>query len=151
MQRNFILTDVMKTGDHHSYEQFIDTHTIPDQTFELKYTGKKNDVIALVSSDALAGEDLLGADHCNHKIPQKIYELVAVREKCTNIVTGEDDEKDWFHISEKEEMLFEKFLYNSLLDDPSKFNYCLYKAFKIHWYIKLKCLKYKILGNIINE
>ena len=38
MQRNFILTDVMKTGDHHTYEQFIDTHTIPDQTFE--YTGE---------------------------------------------------------------------------------------------------------------
>ena len=38
MQRNFILTDVMKTGDHHSYEQFIDAHTIPNQTFE--YTGE---------------------------------------------------------------------------------------------------------------
>ena len=38
MQRNFILTDVMKTGDHRSYEQFIDTHSIPDQIFE--YTGE---------------------------------------------------------------------------------------------------------------
>ena len=38
MQRNFILTDVMKTGDHHSYEQFIDTHSLHDQTFE--YTGE---------------------------------------------------------------------------------------------------------------
>ena len=38
MQRNFILTDVMKTGDHHSYEQFIATHSLHDQTFE--YTGE---------------------------------------------------------------------------------------------------------------
>ncbi len=38
MQRNFILTDVMKTGDHHSYEQFIDTHSLPDQTFD--HTGE---------------------------------------------------------------------------------------------------------------
>jgi len=38
MQRNFILTDVMKTGDHLSYEQFIDTHSLPDQTFE--HTGE---------------------------------------------------------------------------------------------------------------
>ena len=35
MQRNFILTDVMKTGDHHSYEQFIDTHSLDDQAFTL--------------------------------------------------------------------------------------------------------------------
>lgn len=34
MQRNFILTDVMKTGDHHSYEQFIDTHSLQGQDFE---------------------------------------------------------------------------------------------------------------------
>ena len=38
MQHNFILTDVMKTGDHHSYEQFISSHSLPDQTFE--YTGE---------------------------------------------------------------------------------------------------------------
>jgi hypothetical protein len=38
MQRNFILTDVMKTGDHSSYEQFINTNSLPDQTFE--YTGE---------------------------------------------------------------------------------------------------------------
>ena len=38
MQRNFILTDVMKTGDHSSYEQFIAAHSLHDQTFE--YTGE---------------------------------------------------------------------------------------------------------------
>ena len=38
MQRNFILTDVMKTGDHLSYEQFIDSHSLPNQHFE--YTGE---------------------------------------------------------------------------------------------------------------
>ena len=38
MQRNFILTDVMNTGDHHSYEQFVDAHSLHDQTFE--YTGE---------------------------------------------------------------------------------------------------------------
>jgi len=34
MQRNFILTDVMRTGFHHDLEQFIDMHTMPDQSVE---------------------------------------------------------------------------------------------------------------------
>ena len=38
MQRNFILTDVMKTGNHQKYERFLDTHSLPDQTIE--YTGE---------------------------------------------------------------------------------------------------------------
>ena len=36
MQRNFILTDVMKTGNHIKLEQFISYHSLPDQTFELE-------------------------------------------------------------------------------------------------------------------
>ena len=35
MQRNFILTDVMKTGDHLFLEQFINLHSLPDQTFDI--------------------------------------------------------------------------------------------------------------------
>ena len=38
MQRNFILTDVMKTGNHQSYEQFLDTHSLSDQ--KIDYTGE---------------------------------------------------------------------------------------------------------------
>ena len=38
MQRNFILTDVMKTGDHLSYERFIDYNTMEGQKFD--YTGE---------------------------------------------------------------------------------------------------------------
>ena len=38
MQRNFILTDVMKTGAHQTYERFLDTHSLPDQTID--YTGE---------------------------------------------------------------------------------------------------------------
>jgi hypothetical protein len=38
VQKNFILTDVMKTGDHITYEQFIDLHSLPNQHFE--YTGE---------------------------------------------------------------------------------------------------------------
>jgi len=38
IQRNFILTDIMKTGDHRSYEQFITTSSIEGQHFE--YTGE---------------------------------------------------------------------------------------------------------------
>ena len=34
MQRNFILTDVMKTGYHVELEQFINMHTMTDQQFE---------------------------------------------------------------------------------------------------------------------
>jgi hypothetical protein len=36
MQRNFILTDVMKTGDHIKLEQFINLHSLADQTFDLE-------------------------------------------------------------------------------------------------------------------
>ena len=35
MQRNFILTDVMKTGDHQSYENFINLHSLHNQTFDM--------------------------------------------------------------------------------------------------------------------
>ena len=38
MQRNFFLTDLMKTGNHQTYERFLDMHTLPDQTIE--YTGE---------------------------------------------------------------------------------------------------------------
>ncbi len=34
MQRNFVLTDVMKTGDHIELEQFFSMHTLPNQSFE---------------------------------------------------------------------------------------------------------------------
>ena len=35
MQRNFILTDVMKTGDHHKVEDFFNHHSLPDQMFDM--------------------------------------------------------------------------------------------------------------------
>jgi len=34
MQRNFILTDIMKTGYHQNLEHFISMHSLPDQTFD---------------------------------------------------------------------------------------------------------------------
>ena len=36
MQRNFILTDIMKTGNHSRLEQFINLHSLTDQTFDLE-------------------------------------------------------------------------------------------------------------------
>ena len=38
MQRNFILTDIMKTGIHPMLEDFINLHSLKDQTFD--YTGE---------------------------------------------------------------------------------------------------------------
>ena len=35
MQRNFILTDVMKTGYHVDLEEFINMHSFPDQSFDI--------------------------------------------------------------------------------------------------------------------
>jgi len=35
MQRNFILTDVMKTGQNQHYEDFISMHSLPNQTFDM--------------------------------------------------------------------------------------------------------------------
>ena len=37
MQRNFILTDVMKTGEHQQIEQFVNLHSLEDQTFDLEH------------------------------------------------------------------------------------------------------------------
>ena len=34
-QRNFILTDIMKTGNHIQLEQFVMMHSLPDQTFDM--------------------------------------------------------------------------------------------------------------------
>ena len=34
MQRNFILTDIMKTGYHQDLEEFISMHSMPDQQFD---------------------------------------------------------------------------------------------------------------------
>ena len=42
MQRNFILTDVMKTGYPMELEQFIAMHSMEDQTFD--YTGQYYDL-----------------------------------------------------------------------------------------------------------
>ena len=36
MQSNFILTNVIKIGDHVSYEKFINRHSLADQTFDLE-------------------------------------------------------------------------------------------------------------------
>ena len=35
MQRNFILTDIMKSGNHVQLEQFINMHSLEDQTFDM--------------------------------------------------------------------------------------------------------------------
>ena len=35
MQRNFILTDVMKTGHHTDLEDFINMNTFEDQSFDM--------------------------------------------------------------------------------------------------------------------
>ena len=35
MQHNFILTDVMKTGNHVDLEQFIHMHTLQKQKFDM--------------------------------------------------------------------------------------------------------------------
>ena len=37
MQRNFILTDLMKTGKHQDLKQFIDLHSLQDQEFDCEY------------------------------------------------------------------------------------------------------------------
>ena len=34
MQRNFFISDLMRTGAHQTYERFLDTHSLPDQTIE---------------------------------------------------------------------------------------------------------------------
>jgi len=37
MQRNFILTDLMKTGKHQDITEFINLHSLQDQTFDSEY------------------------------------------------------------------------------------------------------------------
>ena len=64
MQRNFILTDVMKTGDHIKLEQFISYHSLPDQTFDVTgeyYTLHNYDIdsydrkLAVIDTNSLIG------------------------------------------------------------------------------------------------
>ena len=64
MQRNFILTDVMKTGDHIKLEKFISYHSLPDQTFDVTgeyYTLHNYDIdsydrkLAVIDTNSLIG------------------------------------------------------------------------------------------------
>ena len=68
MQRNFILTDVMKTGDHSKLEQFINLHSLPEQTVDVTgeyYTLHTHDLdsydrkFAVIDSNSLPKQDLL--------------------------------------------------------------------------------------------
>ena len=45
MQRNFILTDIMKTGHHTDLEDFINMNTFEDQSFELQIRGLLNHLL----------------------------------------------------------------------------------------------------------
>ena len=77
MQRNFILTDVMKTGFHTELEQFIDMHSLPDQTFDMTgeyYTLHNYDLDSYHRRLAFIDRGNVGSTHPSHN-PQFREEL----------------------------------------------------------------------------
>ena len=76
-ERNFILTDVMKTGDHYDLEQFINMHSLPDQTFDMTgeyYTLYNYDLDSYDRKIAFISRDGVGKTHPSHN-PQFLKEF----------------------------------------------------------------------------
>ena len=76
MQRNFILTDVMKTGYHNSLEDFIAMHSMKDQTFEMSgeyYTLHQYDLDSFDRKFAVI--DFRASNHRIKDNPEFMHEL----------------------------------------------------------------------------
>ncbi len=66
MQRNFVLTDLMKTGHHQDIESFISMHSLPDQSFEMTgeyYTLHGYDLDAYDRKFAIIDRSAIGKFH----------------------------------------------------------------------------------------
>ena len=69
MQRNFILTDVMKTGNHTDLEQFINMNSLDNQLFEITgeyFTVHNYDIDSYDRRIAFVDRDKIGATHPSH-------------------------------------------------------------------------------------
>ena len=71
MQRNFILTDLMKTGENDLYEKFINMHTFKDQTFECTseyYMLQHYDLDSYDRKFAIIDRSKAGEQHPSHNV-----------------------------------------------------------------------------------
>ena len=69
MQRNFILTDLMKTGENALYEQFINMHSLKDQTFDFTseyYMLQHYDLDSYDRKFAVIDRSKIGEQHPSH-------------------------------------------------------------------------------------
>jgi hypothetical protein len=69
MQRNFILTDLMKTGENALYEQFINMHSLKDQTFDCTseyYMLQHYDLDSYDRKFAIIDRSKMGEQHPSH-------------------------------------------------------------------------------------
>jgi hypothetical protein len=69
MQRNFILTDVMKTGNHTDLEDFIKMNSLGNQTFEMTgeyFTVHNYDIDSYDRRIAFVDRDTIGPTHPSH-------------------------------------------------------------------------------------
>ena len=69
MQKNFILTDVMKTGENALYEEFIHMHSLKDQTFDCTSEYYMLQHFELDSYDrkfAIIDRSKIGKEHPSH-------------------------------------------------------------------------------------
>lgn len=69
MQNNFILTDVMKTGNHSDLEDFVNMNSFKDQRFEMTgeyFTVHNYDIDSYDRRIAFVHRDKIGATHASH-------------------------------------------------------------------------------------
>ena len=69
MQRNFILTDLMKTGENDLYNKFIDMHGFRDQTFDCTseyYMLQHYDLDSYDRKFAIIDRSMMGKEHPAH-------------------------------------------------------------------------------------
>jgi len=69
MQRNFILTDVMKTGHHTDLEEFINMNSLENQIFEMTgeyFTAHNYDIDSYDRRIAFVDRDKIGPTHPSH-------------------------------------------------------------------------------------
>ena len=85
MQRNFILTDVMKTGYHMELEQFIAMHSMEDQTFD--YTGQYYDLHQIDLNKYDRKFAIIDYRHFNHSLDQNQLFREELRKRCDRLKT----------------------------------------------------------------
>tara|TARA_Y100000592_G_scaffold13054_1_gene18415 strand:+ start:2879 stop:3925 length:1047 start_codon:yes stop_codon:yes gene_type:complete len=80
MQSNFVLTDLMKTGKHQEIEQFISSHSLPDQSFYLESQYYRLHNYDLDSYDRRFA--IVDVRHDNHRLKDSVEFNTEMERRC---------------------------------------------------------------------